>query len=282
MDNQAASIDLFKQQLKKRKDEIEAALEHFLPKSSRQTNELCDAVRYSVLNGGKRVRPLLTILVAEMLEGDSREAVIAASAIEMIHSYSLVHDDLPCLDNDDIRRGRPTCHKKFGEPLALLAGDGLLTLSFHILSELKDTRHLRRLVSEISQAAGIFGMVAGQAMDILTENREVSLAALESIHIHKTGQLIKVSCLAGAVVANATQEIEQHILKFGEYLGFAFQIVDDILDGDGYLKHMSLHEAREKAADLVLKAKQELHHFDRNTSLLCLADSILERGSSEN
>ena len=181
MDGQATSIDLFKQQLKKRKDEIEAALEHFLPKSSRQANELCDAVRYSVLNGGKRVRPLLTILVAEMLEGDSREAVIAASAIEMIHSYSLVHDDLPCLDNDDIRRGRPTCHK-----------------------------------------------------------------------------------------------------KFGEYLGFAFQIVDDILDGDGYLKHMSLHEAREKAADLVLKAKQELHHFDRNTSLLCLADSILERGSSEN
>ena len=256
---------------------LEATLERFLPKPSQHLAQIHEAMRYAVLDGGKRIRPLLCLAVSDMLGGDEDEALIPACAVELIHSYSLIHDDLPCLDNDEFRRGKLTCHKKFGEAIALLAGDGLLTLAFQTISKLKDSEKAHRILTEMSQAAGTFGMVGGQVMDIQSEKQEIDLPTLDAIHILKTGQLIKTSCLAGAVIAGAGKEIESHILRFGEYLGFAFQIVDDILDGDGYLRFMSSHEAREKTAEVIAKAKDELKGFKDNSYLAQLADFILNR-----
>ena len=257
--------------------QLEQALDRYLPKPSLHTAQIHEAMRYSVLNGGKRVRPLLCLSVCHMLEGDLSEALIPASAIELIHCYSLIHDDLPSMDNDEFRRGQLTCHKKFGEATALLAGDALLTLAFQIVSQIKDSEKMKRVLSELSQAAGTSGMVGGQVMDLLFTNREMDLPTLDAIHIQKTGQLIKTSCLAGAVMAQANHEEETHILKFGEYLGFAFQIVDDILDGDGYLRFMSAHEAKEKAIEVITKAKRELEGFKRSQPLLEITNLVLNR-----
>ena len=261
---------------------IESELERILPSPSQHPSaEIHEAMRYSVLNGGKRIRPLLCLAVCDMLGGSEDEALVPACSIELIHSYSLVHDDLPCMDNDEFRRGKPTCHKKFGEALALLAGDGLLTLSFELLASLKDAQKTKRLLNEISKAAGTFGMVGGQVMELITNPNEIDLLNLEAIHIQKTGQLIKTSCLAGAIVAGAKSDAEHHILRFGEYLGFAFQIVDDILDGDGFLRFMSAHEARNKAAEVIEKGKQELKNFQNGKKLFLIADFILRRGNRE-
>ncbi|MBI4394602.1 MAG: polyprenyl synthetase family protein [Candidatus Omnitrophica bacterium] len=256
---------------------LEQALDQFLPKPSQHLAQIHEAMRYAVLNGGKRIRPLLTLVVCEMLGGNEDEAMIPACAIELIHSYSLVHDDLPCLDNDEFRRGQLTCHKKFGEAIALLAGDGLLTLAFHLISTLKDSSKVHRLLKEISEAVGTFGMVGGQVMDISIDKTDVDLPTLDAIHIHKTGQLIKTSCLAGAISAGANAEEEARISKFGEYLGFAFQIIDDILDGDGYLRFMSAHEARAKAREVIAQAKKELKSFENNSDLIQMTDFILNR-----
>ena len=260
---------------------VERALDGLLPKESQAPEKIHEAMRYSVLNGGKRLRPILCLAICEALGGSQKEALIAACAVEFIHSYSLVHDDLPCMDNDEFRRGKLTCHKKFGEAVALLAGDALLTLAFHVLGTLADTRKMSRLLREFSYAVGTFGMVGGQAMELITPREEIDLPTLEGIHIHKTGQLIKVSCLAGAIVAGADSSEENHILKFGEYLGFAFQIVDDILDGDGYLRLMSAHEAREKANELIEKAKKEVAGFKENERLIEIADFIVKRESDK-
>jgi geranylgeranyl diphosphate synthase, type II len=272
-------LSAFRKQLRLERKKIDGALKRFLPRDSQLPKVLHEAMRYSVLNGGKRIRPLLTLFVTEMLGGDEAQALIPASAIEFIHCYSLIHDDLPCLDNDDVRRGKATCHRKYGEAIALLAGDGLLTLAFHVLGKLRNQNQANRIMSELSRAAGTHGMVGGQVLDMLSVGIELDLPALDNIHIRKTGQLIKVSCLAGAIVGRANRKEERHILRFGEYLGFAFQIVDDILDGDGYLKHMGQHEAREKAADLIFKAKRELSSFKRNSELMHLTDLILNRGN---
>ncbi|MBI3999592.1 MAG: polyprenyl synthetase family protein [Candidatus Omnitrophica bacterium] len=256
---------------------IEQALDEFLPKPSQHLSQIHEAMRYSVLNGGKRIRPLLCLAVCHMLGGKEEDALIPACAVELIHCYSLIHDDLPCLDNDEFRREQLTCHKKFGEAVALLAGDALLTLAFHLISTLKNSQKVHRLLGEISQAAGTFGMVGGQVMDILINKNEVDLPTLDAIHIHKTGQLIKTSCLAGAIAAGASREEEAHILRFGEYLGFAFQIADDILDSDGYLRFMSAHEARAKAREVIAQAKKELKGFKANSRLIQITDFILSR-----
>ena len=260
---------------------LETALDQFLPKPTQHLSQIQEAMRYAVLNGGKRIRPLLCLAVSDLFRGDSNEGLIMACAIELIHCYSLVHDDLPCLDNDEFRRGKLTCHKKFGEAIALLAGDALLTLAFQLVGKLQNSKKVHRILKELGQAAGTLGMVGGQVMELVVEKGELDLPTLEAIHIQKTGQLIKVSCLSGAVLANAKPEEEAHILKFGEYLGFAFQIVDDILDGDGYLRFMSAHEAKEKAAEIVAKAKQEILAFKNNERLLQIADFILERASEQ-
>ena len=224
---------------------IEQGLERVLPPVSERPERLCEAMRYSVLNGGKRVRPLLTLLVSDMLKGNAAEGLLPACAVELIHSYSLIHDDLPCLDNDEFRRGQLTCHKKFGEAVAILAGDALFTLAFQVLGEMKDPVKAKRIVCELAQAAGYQGMVGGQVLEMLCAKEDLDLPTLESIHIQKTGQLIRASCLAGAIAAGAAPQEEVRIVRFGEYLGFAFQIVDDILDGDGLLRFMGAHEAKD-------------------------------------
>lgn len=263
--------------LKKWIAQLEQTLDRFLPKPSIHLVQIHEAMRYSVLNGGKRIRPLLCLSVCHMLEGDLEEALIPASALEFIHCYSLVHDDLPSMDNDEFRRGRLTCHKKFGEATALLVGDALLTLAFQILSQIKDSEKMRRVLSELAQAAGTSGMVGGQVMDLAFTNRELDLPTLDAIHIQKTGQLIKTSCLIGAVMAGADSDTETRIAKFGEYLGFAFQIVDDILDGDGYLRFMSAHEARAKASEVISSVKRDLERFKHSQPLLEISNLVLNR-----
>ena len=273
------SLDVYFQ---KQLSRLEKALDGFLPKPSPRLPAIHEAMRYSVLGAGKRIRPLLCLAVCEMLGGDEKEALIPACAVELVHCYSLIHDDLPCLDNDEFRRGQLTCHKKFGEAIALLAGDAILTLAFQLIGELQDSQKARRFLKELSQAAGTFGMVGGQVMDILADKKEIDLPALDAIHIQKTGQLIKTSCLAGAIVAGASLGVENRILKFGEYLGFAFQIVDDILDNDGYLRFMSAHEARIKAREVIAKAKKELKGFKKNLHLMQITDLVLSRGGEGN
>jgi len=273
--NSLRTLDIY---FKKQTSRLETELDRFLPKPSRHFVQIQDAMRYSVLGGGKRIRPLLCLSVCEVLGGDEHEAMIVGCAIEFVHSYSLIHDDLPCMDNDELRRGKLTCHKKFGEAIALLAGDALLTLAFETLSKLKDPKKSQRLAMELAQAAGTAGMVGGQVMELVLDPKEIDLPTIDAIHILKTGQLIKTSCLAGAVIAGANSEQEHHILKYGEYLGFAFQIIDDILDGDGYLRFMGTHEARDKAAEVIEKGKKELAGFKNNQKLDLIADLILSRG----
>ena len=187
-----------------------------------------DAMRYSLLAGGKRIRPALLFLTCDMLNGEHRNAVPAAAALEMIHTYSLIHDDLPCMDNDDFRRGRPSCHKQFGEATALLAGDALLTEAFSQLALIPDASVSGKLTAILSDAAGNKGMIHGQEMDLRSDKE---LAQLEEINRYKTGKLIVAAVLMGAVCAGMNEEEKlAHLRTFAERTGEVFQIVDDILD----------------------------------------------------
>ena len=187
-----------------------------------------DAMRYSLLAGGKRIRPALLFLTCDMLNGEHRNAVPAAAALEMIHTYSLIHDDLPCMDNDDFRRGRPSCHKQFGEATALLAGDALLTEAFTQLALIPDASVSGKLTAILSDAAGNKGMIHGQEMDLRSDKE---LAQLEEINRYKTGKLIVAAVLMGAVCAGINEEEKlAHLRTFAERTGEVFQIVDDILD----------------------------------------------------
>jgi geranylgeranyl diphosphate synthase type II len=187
---------------------------------------LREAMAYSLFAGGKRLRPALAMGAAEIIGNDDASALPAACAIEMIHTYSLIHDDLPCMDDDDLRRGKPTAHKKFGEAIAVLAGDALLTLAFDIAAS-TDRSDVVRL---IAQASGAGGMAGGQVLDILSEGKQVSLLELQRIHAAKTGALISASVCAGAMLANADADQLAAMKAYGEHLGLAFQIADDILD----------------------------------------------------
>jgi geranylgeranyl diphosphate synthase type II len=264
--------------LRRRSALVETEMDRLLPKLKTYPSVIHQAMRYSVFGDGKRIRPILVLACAEACGGSVRKALTAACAIEFIHTYSLIHDDLPCLDNDDLRRGRPTCHKKFDEAQALLAGDALLTFAFEILADLKDARTAVRLIGEISRAAGTFGMIGGQVVDKLSENREINLPVLDYINVNKTGKLIRVSCLAGAISAGAASRSQRALGSYGEYLGLAFQIVDDIMDANGYMHFMTEAQARTKAADLTERAKKSVQSFGRKTDILRqLADTILAR-----
>jgi geranylgeranyl diphosphate synthase type II len=196
---------------------------------------LREAMRYSLLAGGKRLRPVLAMASYEACGGRAEDIVGCAAALEFIHTYSLIHDDLPAMDNDDMRRGKPTNHKVYGEAVAILAGDGLLTEAFRLL--LRDRRaksdYLVEAVRELSRAAGVRGMVGGQALDILSESAEPDGGTLESIHRRKTGALIAAAVRLGGIMAGAPQETMKALAAYGENLGLAFQIVDDILDVKG-------------------------------------------------
>jgi geranylgeranyl diphosphate synthase type II len=217
--------------MKERADAVDAALERVLPAETLRPETLHKAMRYSVFAGGKRLRPLLVIAGAEAVGGTASQVMPTACAMELIHTYSLVHDDLPAMDNDDFRRGAPTNHKVFGEAMAILAGDALLTLAFRLVADnAGESRALRDVVLDIADAAGHGGMVAGQVADLEAEGRRVGAEVVDYIHAHKTGALIRTSLRVGAMLCGADAAQVRALSVAGADLGLAFQIVDDILD----------------------------------------------------
>ncbi|MFK9093221.1 polyprenyl synthetase family protein [Bacillus salipaludis] len=250
-----------------------------------------ESMIYSLEAGGKRIRPLLLFATLDAFGIDPKNGLPAAAAIEMIHTYSLIHDDLPSMDNDDLRRGKPTNHKVFGDAVAILAGDALLTYSFEVISTLPnefasaDTK--LKLVIEMARAAGTEGMVGGQVADMEGEGKKLSLEELDYIHIHKTGKLLKFCVVAGAIMAEASQSQLDHLSAFAHHLGLAFQIQDDILDLTGnqqvigkpvgsdtandkstYPQLLSLEGARAALSNQINQAKEFLKKTGLNTNLL--------------
>ena len=211
---------------------VDAALDRLLPRETTRPNSIHQAMRYSVFAGGKRVRPLLCLETSRMFHSDIGPALHPACAIEFIHTYSLIHDDLPSLDNDDLRRGKPTCHKKFGEATAILAGDALLTLAFETIAAAPvDAERRAGMVTEVAKAAGtVDGMVGGQVADLEAQGRQVLPEMLEYIHRSKTAALIRAAVTAGALCAGASEDDVARLRRFGETIGWAFQVTDDILD----------------------------------------------------
>lgn len=229
------TVDI-KTYLHEQKIKVEAALQRLTPGAKGVFSKHMEAMRYSLFVGGKRIRPILCLAGATAIGGESAEpeALPVACALECIHTYSLIHDDLPAMDNDDLRRGQPTNHKVFGEAAAILAGDGLLTFAFELLSG-SETQHVDdavrlRIIRLISKAAGSEGMVGGQSLDMLYEGKKVGYMTLRNIHRSKTGALISAAVLSGAMLAGATESQLQALRAYGEQIGLAFQIVDDILD----------------------------------------------------
>ena len=282
---------------------VEEALEHYLPGEDNIPADIYKAVRYSVFNGGKRIRPILCLAAAEAIGGDLGPAIPVACALELIHSYSLIHDDLPAMDNDDFRRGKPTCHKVFGENIAILAGDALLTEAFVLLSHVEKVRLSaeRRLavIQEIAKAAGICGMIGGQALDVLSGKSEPNENMLREIHRRKTGALIVAAVKTGAIIFNARKDKIQALAEYGINVGLAFQIADDILNVEGnrelmgketgsdaahdkltYPSLLGLDVAKEKLAKYIDSAVASLSGFDeRARPLLVIARYIMERKS---
>lgn len=236
---------------------VDAALEKYLPKEEERPQSLHQAMRYSIFAGGKRVRPVLMLAACEAVGGAVENAMPAACAMEMIHTYSLIHDDLPAMDDDDFRRGRPTNHKVFGEAIAILAGDGLLTEAFKLMSNPRfadgiDPAARLAVIYEIATCAGTYGMVGGQVVDMESEGKpDMDLPTVQYIHTHKTGALIKASVVAGALLGGADDKQLAAIRRYGEAAGLAFQIADDILDIEGTTeeigKDAGSDEARGKA-----------------------------------
>ena len=212
---------------------VEAVLDEWVPQENVEPSVIHKAMRYSLFAGGKRIRPVLAIAAARSVSDSPDGIENAAATLELIHTYSLIHDDLPALDNDDLRRGRPTCHKVFGDAMAILAGDALLTLAFEVLSRLKDIHAERkiRLVEELSRASGtVGGMIGGQVNDLEGERKRPSALLLESIHRAKTGALLRASVRMGGIYAGAAEHELAALSEYGEHAGLAFQIIDDVLD----------------------------------------------------
>jgi geranylgeranyl diphosphate synthase type II len=218
--------------LRSRQRKIDRALDRYLPRANTKPATLHKAMRYSLFAGGKRLRPILCLAATEACRGNVDDALPLACALECIHTYSLVHDDLPSMDNDDLRRGRPTCHKVFGDGIAILAGDALLTIAFEIVSRTKPARryNISALLREISVAAGSQKLIAGQVADLEAEGKDVKRDQLKFIHENKTAAILKSSVRLGAMSANADARRLSAITRFGQQLGLAFQIIDDILD----------------------------------------------------
>lgn len=214
---------------------VDRALEGYLKRCAERSKTIWQAMHYGLFPGGKRIRPILLLAAGELFHGRRSALLPFACAVEMIHGYSLIHDDLPALDNDDLRRGEPTNHKVFGEGIALLAGDGLLTEAFHVMSGPEASKFVAadlvlKLINELAHAVGVAGLVGGQAFDLEAERRAVDIGVVEYIHVRKTGALIRASLRLGAQVAGAEPAALKRISRFGESLGLAFQIADDILD----------------------------------------------------
>jgi len=256
---------------------VDAALERLLPAENERPSLIHQAMRYSVFAGGKRVRPILCIEAFRIFSSERTEVLPVACALEFIHTYSLIHDDLPALDNDDLRRGQPTCHKKFGEAMAILAGDALLTLAFEVLAGAPLLPAERvALVREISSAAGTRdGMVGGQVADLQAEGQEVTPEILEYIHRSKTAALIRASIVSGAIAGGASDEDRDRLRTFGGLIGWAFQVTDDILDVEessaALGKTAGKDQAQQKATYPALFGLEKSHEFARDLATRALA-----------
>lgn len=229
--------------LEERRQLVNRALEAYLPRVRGPAFRVVEAMHYSLMAGGKRLRPILCLAACEAVGADHTEALPVACALEMIHTYSLIHDDLPAMDDDDLRRGRPTCHKQFDEATAILAGDGLLTEAFRLLAEAAPRFEgreavLLEIIELIGRAAGYQGMVGGQMLDLMAEGRKITLKELETIHRLKTGALLTASIRAGALVGGADRYQLTCLTEFGEKFGLVFQITDDLLDVEGEAAEM--------------------------------------------
>ena len=272
-----------KASIKKRSIRIEKTLLSVLPKENEYPRALVQAMRYAVLSGGKRIRPIFTLGACEAVGGKETDAIEAACALELIHSYSLVHDDLPCMDNDALRRGKPSCHAKFGEVTALLAGDALLTRAFKVLSHMrnKNSSHHKKylqVIEWVADAIGNEGMVGGQALDMEFQDKDPDLPTLEYINTHKSGALIAVAARAGAYLGGGTPRQVGSLHRYGKYVGLLFQIMDDIMDKQGYVRVIGIREAQEEAASLLAKAKRELLPFGKKGRFLeTVADFVMTR-----
>ncbi|HRK61912.1 MAG TPA: polyprenyl synthetase family protein [Candidatus Omnitrophota bacterium] len=255
---------------------VNAYLEQELPSVTQCPPQIHEAMRYAVLGAGKRFRPVLALVAAKACGGNAKSALPAAAALELIHAYSLVHDDLPAMDDDDFRRGKPSCHKKFGEAIGILAGDGLLTLAFEWVGRIKPAEAALKALSELSTAAGTFGMIGGQVADIAVKDRD--MAMLDYISIHKTGCLIRAGAVMGALSVSASGSILKSMKKYGECLGLAFQIADDMNDADGYLKLISMGDAEERVRDLIAQAKKAVRGLGKKADgLMFIADDLVAR-----
>lgn len=225
---------MFNERLREKQQLVEEEL-HRIFDIDEKPEIIYEAMRYSVFAGGKRLRPVLCLSACELLGEDINKALPVACAIELIHTYSLIHDDLPAMDNDDLRRGKPTNHKIYGEAIAILAGDGLLNLGYellvrHALEHPEDYKRILKATDEIAKASGCKGIIGGQVVDILSQNTEITYEELKFMHEHKTGALIEASVCSGAYIAGATEEEIHALREYARLIGFAFQIKDDILD----------------------------------------------------
>lgn len=258
---------------------IDGALDKYLPKKAAGPGAIHNAMRYSVFNGGKRIRPVLVLESARVTKGNMDDALLLACAIEMIHTYSLIHDDLPSMDNDDTRRGKPSCHIKYGEATAILAGDALLTLAFDTIARIKNKGKVSEIILEVSKAIGTSGMIGGQAMDLKAKEKDkTDLPTIEYINIRKTGSLITAALKIGAIVSNTRQKEIKALAAYGENIGLAFQIIDDMLDGEGYAEILGINDARKEAEALSRRAKEALDVFGkRAVHLKEIADFVVNR-----
>ena len=280
----------------------EQALNDFLPDLNCRERELIESMKYSLEAGGKRVRPNLVLSFNELCDGRAESAVPFACAVEMIHTYSLIHDDLPCMDNDDMRRGKPSNHKVYGEDIALLAGDALQSLAFEIMTSekavtLSSASACCKAVNTLSAYCGAKGMVGGQVIDLISENKSAPIEVLREMDYKKTACLIKAACELGCISANADEKLIKAASEYGECIGIAFQIQDDILDVTStdeelgkpvgsdsenakstYVSLLGIERCRELVAELTQKAKAALTVFDGDTKALCeFADYLAGR-----
>ncbi len=291
----------FKEELKNRVVNIEDLLNEYMPKVEGYQNNIFDSMNYSLKAGGKRLRPILTLEACKLVGGNEKDAYPFAVAIEMIHTYSLIHDDLPALDNDDLRRGRKTNHKVYGEAMAILAGDGLLNYAYEImlresLSKGEPEKYLKA-INEIAKVSGIYGMIGGQVVDIESEGKSIDMEKLDFIHMNKTAAII-IGCMrAGAIIGGASEEELENVTKYAKNIGLSFQIVDDILDivGDEaklgkkvgsdidnekstYPSLIGLEKSKETANKLIAEAKMSIDYINKDSEFLNnLADYIVDR-----
>jgi geranylgeranyl diphosphate synthase type II len=296
------SESAFEAYLQDRRALVDASLDLLLPKTDHPPRTLSEAMRYSVFAGGKRIRPILCLAATDAVGGNLEEVMPVACALECIHTYSLIHVDLPAMDNDDLRRGRPTSHKVYGEDLAILAGDALLTEAFAILAGVgsRPGTHPERLlavIASVARAAGVLGMVGGQVLDVQSEGKPVEAELLYSMHARKTGAMIEVSATAGALLSGAEAKDNDSLREYGRLIGLAFQVADDILNVSGDARRMGkntgsdasrgkmtfpallgLAGSRKKLAALLRPATAALNGFDAKADpLRSLAQYIMER-----